>query len=152
MPRSTAGGRAFYAYNVGGFEVRNLNFLGSGAATNASEGVLVYTDLPKNRKLEHVYFDRVDISGFGIVGLWVCSNNGQTGYRDVRVTYAESHDNGQDGMYTSAAWYGTSTELAHQDVYVGHSRFYNNTDIPGRNNGKGQLRGVQSKDYSALQP
>jgi Right handed beta helix region len=136
-------GRAFYAYNCGGFEVRNLNFTGSGAATNSSEGVLVYTDLPNNRKLEHVYFDRVDISGFGIVGLWISSNNGQAGYRDVRITYADVHDNGQDGMYTSAAWNGVSTELAHQNVYVGHSKFYNNAGLPGLNTGSGvYLKGV----------
>jgi hypothetical protein len=136
-------GRAFYAYNCGGFEVRNVNFAGSGAATNTSEGVLVYTDLPDNRKLEHVYFDQVGIGGFGIVGLWISSNNGQTGYRDVRITHTEIHGNGQDGMYTSAAWNGVSTELAHQNVYVGHSKFYNNAGIPGRNTGSGVfLKGV----------
>jgi hypothetical protein len=139
-------GKAFEAHNCGGVELRNLRFQGSGLATNSASGVGFWTDLPGGVKLEHIRIDRVEIDGFGGVGLYIGSNgSGRSGYRDVRITRVDIHHNGRDGLFT----WGEYTTVAdapysHEDLYVGYSRFHHN---PGRLN-KNEGSGLYLKDVA----
>jgi hypothetical protein len=83
-------GGAMFVYNVAGFDISNINFLGSGMSSNASDGVSFYTDLSGNVKLSHVHFDQAEVSGFGGNGIALGGWNGTSGFDDVRITLAAS--------------------------------------------------------------
>lgn len=130
----------FYAYDCAGIIVSNLNFVGSGRTTNQNSGIEFFNDggglAPV---LDFLRVNAVDVSGFGfagvIVGAW-----GPNAYRDVRLTDADSHDNGISGIETSAEYSNLITNL-----YVGYCRAWNNpgiTDMP--DNGGIVLRGVNN--------
>jgi hypothetical protein len=113
-------GEGLMVYNAPGYNITNLKFVGSGTSTNTKAGVSFYVDLPGDVKLDHVYLDNLEVSGFhkGIsIGGW----NNNTGYRDIRVTYVDTHDNAQTGINTYAM-----LPYTHQNAYFGHIRSYNN--------------------------
>jgi hypothetical protein len=116
-------GFGIFAYNAGGVEVRDLVVAGAGSASNENDGIAFYADLPGDTTLAHLRVANVDVSGFGKAGLSIGAWNGETGWRDVRVTDSDFHGNA-DGMITFAAQKG-----ALKDIYVGQCRFYEN---PGR--------------------
>ena len=132
-------GTGLLAYNSGGFEVRDLRFVGSGATTNTGSGIHFYTDLSGGVQLEHVYVDEVEVSGYGEWGILAGGGNGDTGYRDVRITRAVCHDSARGGIITYAA-----NRNVHEDVYVGHCTAYNHAGIAGltTNSGHGIVLGA----------
>src|SRR5437868_5187310 len=95
-------GTAFSAYNCSGYLITNLNFIGSGRTTNTGNGISFYNDLPGNVKLDYVHLDNVEISGFGKVGIIIGGANGLSGFRNVIISNAVSHDNGRGGILTYA--------------------------------------------------
>jgi len=123
-----------YVHNAGGFEIRNINFVGSGADDSEGEnGIYFYNDLSDGTKLEHVRIDSVDVSGYRDAGIVIGS--GQTsncGFRNVRITNAESHDNGDKGISVSAHWPSKPGDRSHRDIYVGNSKAYDNLGIIGK--------------------
>jgi hypothetical protein len=56
-------------YNNGGFEIRALTFVGSGATKNNADGIIFYNDLSGNVVREHIYMNGIEVSGFGGWGL-----------------------------------------------------------------------------------
>ena len=124
-------GTAFFAYNAGGVEVRDLVFRGNGIGPNASSGIVFYADLAGDVKLEHVRVDNVEAHGFGKNGVEIGGGNGLAGYRDVRVTRVAAHGN-RDGMLTYAERIGGL-----EDLYVGRSRFYDNPGVAGQSGNSG---------------
>jgi hypothetical protein len=115
---------AFDAYNTYGIKIDNLNFAGSGRTTNSKNGISFYNDLAGNVKLSFVHINNVDVSGFGDNGINVGGWNNISGFNDVRITNANSHDNGKGGISTYGQLKGAIT-----NVYVGYSKGYNNTGI-----------------------
>ena len=131
---SSGTSNGFYAYNTAGFEVQDLVFVGAGRTVNADfSGIYFYMDLSGNTKLEHVYIDNVDVSGYrekGIcIGAWHSTGSG---FRDVRITDAEVHDNGCIGIEAWGYWPSVLPDRSHEDIYVGDCTVYNNAGIPGR--------------------
>ncbi|MGQ0766718.1 MAG: right-handed parallel beta-helix repeat-containing protein, partial [Gemmatimonadota bacterium] len=131
-------GTGLSIYNTSGFEVRNLNFIGSGRTTNTGSGVSVYTDLAGSASLPWIRIDSVDAGGFGYYGVSVGSWNGTSGFRDVRVTASTAHDNGRAGFITYA-----QLPSAHRSVYMGQLRAWQNTGVSGlsTNTGSGIAMG-----------
>lgn len=125
-------------YNTSGFEIRGVNFVGSGRTTNQGSGVTVYADLPLGVKLPYLRIDSVDAGGFGQYGISIGTWNFSTGFSDVRVTNSSAHDNGQGGVTSYA-----QNAYANQNFYVGHVTAYNNTGVPGQptNSGSGIVLG-----------
>ncbi|MCA1604437.1 MAG: carbohydrate binding domain-containing protein, partial [Acidobacteria bacterium] len=109
------------------------------ALSNTGNGLLFFTDLPGDVKLGHVYITDVEASGFGKNGIGIGAWNGKTGYRDIRIIRTVSHDNLKNGMHISGKFSSTSTSYAHEDVYIGYSRAYNNSGDPmlSTNSGSG---------------
>jgi hypothetical protein len=129
----------FYAYNCAGLIVSNLNFVGSGRTTNRNSGIEFYNDGGgSSTMLEFLRVDRVDVSGFGFVGVVIGGWNGTNAYRDVRVTYADTHDNANAGIQTYAQYANL-----HSNIYVGWCRAWNNPGIPNasENTGNGIVLG-----------
>ncbi len=125
---------AIYGYNVSGLRINNLTLIGPGNATaDTVVGILIYTTSGPQSSLK---IDKVDVSKFGR-GIVIGSGNGAQ-HSDISVTNALVHDNTFDGMLTFSA----STPVLN-NVYVGYSRFYNNTGKAGlnKNSGSGLIAG-----------
>jgi hypothetical protein len=122
-----------YAYDCGGFDVTDLKFIGSGYSVPGGYGVRFYTDRTDGVKLERVYIDNLDVSGYYEVGIKVSANDDSlSGFRDVRITNCISHDNGDKGINTEGVWPPQDPAHSLEDVYVGDCVAYNNFGIPGR--------------------
>ncbi len=120
------GGNSFgmYAYNTGGIEVRNLNFVGSGPAMNTNAGVLFYTDSAGNRKFKHIVFADVTIHGFGSTGLTFGSYAKSTGYEDVLLERMNVYDNKLAGITSYSE--GILYRKAHRNVVIRYCNVYSN--------------------------
>ena len=129
---SAGAGDGLSATNVTGFVVQDLAVVGAGPSGNGGSGVRFDNNLPGNVKLPHLRVDRVDVSGFGRYGITVGGSNGKSGFRDVRITYCDAHANGLGGIESHGV-YSTSVAAgyAHEDLYVGHCRAYDNPGVPG---------------------
>ncbi len=133
---TSSGSNGIYGYNVSGISIANLIITGQGSPTGDTiVGIQFYSD-GKSGTQTYVHIDSVDVSRFGR-GIVIGSANNAV-ISDVRVTNASVHDNKYDGMLTYSQSSPTIT-----NVYVGHSRFYNNTGVPGlnKNSGSGLIMG-----------
>ena len=114
-------GAGIYVYDTAGFTISNLALVGSGGGAS---GIVFYSDLPADAKLSYVRIDAVDVSGFGRDGIEIGAWNNRAGFRDVRITNASAHGNARTGIFVYAQLPGS-----HEQVYVGHSRAYDNPGI-----------------------
>jgi hypothetical protein len=121
-------GSGLYVYNTAGYYIDNINFVGSSGNTHS--GIQFYADLSGNVKLDTIFIDQVDVSGFAngiVIGAW----NNLTGYKNVSITNSAIHGNAKDGIniygYSSATLVG----YPNQNVYIGHTVAYNNTGVAG---------------------
>ena len=129
--RATIAGGSGYGmsvYNSAGFYVTNINFVGSSG--NTKSGIQFYVDLSGNVKLDTVFINQVDVSGFTygiVIGAW----NKLTGYKNVSITASRVHDNTKDGIniygYTSSTLVGYPL----QNIYIGHTTAFNNQGVAG---------------------
>lgn len=111
-----------YAYNAAGIRIQQLNV--AGGAGNTASGVVFYMDLPAT-KLSWIRLDSLDVSGFGRDGIEIGAWNGTSGFKDVRITGVTVHHNARTGILTYA-----QQPAAHESVYVGYSRAFENPGIP----------------------
>lgn len=144
---SAGSGKGVSVYNAGGVEVSNLTVTGAGrAAGNEASGIEFYTDRGNATKLEHVRVDGVEVSGFGdagiLLGAWPADGT-KSGFRDVRITDVVAHDNADAGIESFGYYSVSASGWAHEDVYVGGCRTYDNEGIPdkGGNSGSGVVLG-----------
>jgi hypothetical protein len=128
---AAGGGDGIKVVNAGGISISNLNVAGSGRTSNEGNGIAFINDLSGNVKLPYLRVDGVEISGFGYYGLTLDGNNDKSGFRDVRITNVVSHDNALAGIYVFGQFSSTSSGYAHEDVYIGWSRAYNNPGVSG---------------------
>jgi hypothetical protein len=122
-------GRGIFVYDAAGYAISNLTLVGAGG--NAS-GIVFYSDLPADAKLSYVRIDAVDVSGFGRDGIEIGAWNNRAGFRDVRITNTATHGNARTGIFFYAQLPGS-----HEQVYVGHSRAYDNPGIAGATSNTG---------------
>ncbi|MFN3531673.1 MAG: hypothetical protein ACK41Q_04045 [Candidatus Brocadia sp.] len=88
-----------FAYNCAGFDIRNIDFVGSGPTTNTGTGIFFYMDLEGAVKLRRIYIHQVNVSGFGEEGISIGSWHGsRSGFRDVRITQTQVFNNRLNGL------------------------------------------------------
>ena len=140
-------GGALLAYNNGGLEIRALTFVGSGATKNNADGIIFYNDLSGNVVREHIYMNGIEVSGFGGWGISIGGYNNRSGYNDIGVTDAASHDNLRGGLVV----YGPPLDAAQRNyvntgVYIAWVKAYNNVGDPAAtaNTGNGIVLGSVS--------
>ena len=119
----TSSGAGISVYNTSGVSIAGLTIVGAAGTTS---GISVFTDLGGDLRLPFLRIDSVDVSGFGRDGIEIGAWNGRSGFRDVRVTNSSLHGNGRTGLFSYA-----QLPNAHQQVYVGHVRAYDNPGIAG---------------------
>lgn len=132
----------FYAHNVGGVELRRLNFVGSGRLTNTNSGVIFFLD-SANVHLQHIVLDSVKVQGYRATGISIGSWNGTSGYDGVRITNCVTSANGEAGLASY------SQDLAaHHNWYVAYCKAFDNSgraDITTTHTGNGiVLSGIDS--------
>jgi hypothetical protein len=95
----------FVAYNAGGVELRDLEFVSGGfAASSRTNGVQFLSDKTRSSsllQLEHVRVNNVVSRGFGLSGLQVWAGN-TLGFANVHVADSEFTANGYAGVYVGA--------------------------------------------------
>ena len=119
-------GTGILIHNAAGFVVRDLFVIGSGSTTNTGDGIFFFADLAGDVKLPYIRIDHVDAARFGDYGILIGSNNGNTGYADVRITAAVASDNRMGGIFTYA-----QNGNVHENVYVGYSSAFRNSGQRG---------------------
>ncbi len=140
---SSGAAHGLFAYNTGGFVVRNLNFAGNGLHATDKSGIFFFVDLGADTKLPGIRIRYVTASGYGNSGILVGAWNKSSGYKGIRVTNARVHHNGKAGLsiygYSAPGFAGQ----AHEDVYIGHVIANDNPGIAGlsRPSGSGILVG-----------
>jgi hypothetical protein len=123
----------FYAHNCAGFCVNDIVFVGAGRTVDGDfSGIVFYTDLDTGAKLEYVRVNNVDVSGYRKTGILISADNpSNSGFRDVRITNAEVHNNGYAGISSIGYWPPDPSNRPHRAIYVGNCRIYDNAGIPG---------------------
>ncbi len=140
-----------YAHNIGGIEVRSLAFTGSGYAQNKDHGILFYNDLPGDVKLQHVYIDDVEVQGFMKAGISIGSNNGNSGFSDVRITRAIVHDIGSEGINSWGQFNQQKQGYSHQNIYVGNCHVYRVFGLPLPDNHSGSGIVISDVDTATIE-
>jgi len=135
-----------FATNVSGFIVRELNFTGTSVdADIQSYGIHFFTDLD-SVKPEFIRIENVEVSGYRWDGISIRGdrNTVSSGYRDVRITNANVHDNGDKGIAVGGPM--PPDDWANKDIYIGHCTVYNIRGILGQNGHSGNGIIVSSLD------
>ncbi len=127
---SSGSKHGLYTKNCSGFIVRDLNFLGSGRTDpEGKSGISFFTDLTGER-LEYIRVDKVEISGYRQRGIHISgSRRSDSGFKDVRITNADVHDNGNQGIASSGS--KPPGDWVHKEIYVGDCKVYDNAGISG---------------------
>ena len=128
-------GTGFVVENMGSVHLRELNFVGAGASENTHSGIVFINTLSGGIKLGDIRIHRVDVSGFKHSGICFRAeppDRSWSGFCDVKITYAVSHDNGDAGISCIGVWNPERDGYAHADFYVGNCSVYRNAGIPGK--------------------
>ncbi len=145
-------GYGFFAKNRAAVRIGNLNFVGS--LGNTCSGIWFVNTLPEHRKLSHIHIDNVDVSGFKHVGIGVAahpSDNSWSGFKDVIITRANVHDNGDAGISSVGVWMPEKNGYSHNDINVSNCRVYRNIGIPGKGHHSGNGIVLGQVEYATIE-
>lgn len=137
-------------YNAAGFRISNLRLAGPGRTAGSFNGISFYMDIG-DKKLPFIELLNLDISGFGGHGILIGAWAGKGGFTDMKVVNVASHDNGMSGM---TMWGSSDTSrpgYAHANLYVGHSKFFNNAGVPGHDHHSGDGIVVSDLDGGVIE-
>lgn len=131
-------------YNTAGVEIRDLELVGDERSYVGSGGVVLFSNLPNDRKLSHVVVSGVDVSHFR-TGVTLVGANAGTGFRDVRISDSAVHDNKDVGISSMGPEFDSDDPVyAHERVSLVRVQAYGNSGDPkagSRNTGSGIILG-----------
>ena len=143
---SSGSNDGLFVLNRAAFVVEDLNFVGSGLEDpDGGNGITFAVEIKGGLKLEYACVDDVEVSGYRWTGIAINGWNGKggmSGFKDVRITNAVVHDNGDKGINSESVWadgewpYRT---YPHENIYVGNCKTYNHIGIAstGMHSGNG---------------
>jgi hypothetical protein len=134
--------------DTAGFEINNLNVVGSGQAAASYNGIQFDDNLSGNVQLPHVWMNNVNVSHFGNYGITVGGSNGKSGFTDVRIANSTSSFNIVGGIETHGVFSGTATTYANSNVTVDHCTVNNNPGYAGSPNHTGDGIVISDVDNS----
>jgi Right handed beta helix region len=141
---STGTGSAITVYDTAGLDIRDLVISGRPAGRPAGIGINLYSDLPGNRKLDHIVIDDTDVSHF-VFGIAIGGGRAYTGFRDVWISNSTLHANLDDGLVSYAPSLDPAhPQYAHEGIYISHVHAYDNPGDPSdtaKNTGNGIVLG-----------
>jgi len=125
--------------NRAAFVVEDLNFVSSSLDDpNGGYGIRFKVEIKGGLKLEYVRVDDVEVSGYRQIGIDVSGWNakgGMSGFKDVRITNAVVHDNGDKGINSDSVFAGGEwpyRTYPHENIYVGNCLVYDNAGIANK--------------------
>ena len=130
----------FFAKNIGGVRILDLNFVGAGTEQNTNSGISFVNTLPEHRKLKYIHIENVNVSGFKYAGISIAAqpvDGGWCGFSQVNITHVDVHDNGDAGINLIGNWNPEETGYSHSDIYIGKCRVFRNLGIPGKGSHSG---------------
>jgi hypothetical protein len=139
------------ATNTSGIIVKDLNFSGTSLDIDSkSSGILFYTDLD-SVKPEYIRIENVEVSGYRWDGISIQGDRdmGNSGFRDVRITDATVHDNGDKGIAVGGPM--PPDDWGNKDVYIGYCTVYNIRGILGQHGHSGNGIIVSSLDGGLIE-
>lgn len=149
---SSPTGNGLTATNVGGLEIRGLEFSGLSAinaianANNKTKGLFFENNQTTFRQ-QHVYLDDLVVNGFGEAGINFHATNPKIdsgGFTDVRIANSEILLNGRSGIVSSVSSNnGLVVGGTAYDFYArAHSGFYVSQNVVRHTTGKAESGGV----------
>lgn len=130
-------GTAIVIYNCAGFEISELNLLGSGLQTNNGAGIYLSTDTLDPVNFEYLYLHHMDISGFMWGGVRMDFDQAYSTtmgrFVDVRLTHLTLHGNGDAGINIEGRVMPPASVYSHSNIYIAHCYAYQNPGVPGKN-------------------
>lgn len=117
-----------YAYNTQGVHISDLIFMGSGMNSNTSDGVIFYTDLAGDIKLNNFSVKNIEVLNYGGNGITFGSWNGLTGFKNFTIDGVNVHDVKKNGIESYGFYSQNYSEWAHENVIVKNSIVH---DVPG---------------------
>lgn len=137
----------FYAFNTSGFTLSDLVFEGSGMASNTSDGVFLFTDRTGDVKLSTINLKHLDVYDYGKTGIFIRSQNGNTGYKNVMLDGIHVYEVKQDGIVTRGYTTQTHTGWAHENITIKNTEVNNVTGYsdPSTHRGSGIILGQVNK-------
>ena len=137
-------GSGIAIFDTAGIDIENLAIAGTAKAFRNGDGIVLYSDLSRNRKLDHIVITRVDISGFSN-GISMGGGKGSTGFRDVTISYSQLHANLDAGLTTYGPVFDArSPAYANENVSVSHVQAFRNRgdrSFTAHNTGSGIVLG-----------
>ena len=128
-------GSAIIIDNTQGYDVNNLNLVGSGTSTNTGDGINIYNSSSTNET--YFYITNVSSTGFEN-GLSVDGTNSGTDLSNITVTHSTFYGNGRNGIVTFGPIPTSSSgPFAISNMVVSYVTAYNNIGDPsltGTNN------------------
>ncbi len=124
----------FYAYNLAGFSIDGLNFIGSGPGVNSNSGIIFYADI--SQTLSTIVVRNVEVSGYkhGFNIGEYCPSLPYLGYTNIRILGSQFHHNLSTGIFS----YGKAKN-SHSNFYISLTSAYSNYGDPAvvTNSGSG---------------
>jgi hypothetical protein len=133
----------FKASDVGGIDLKGVSFIGNGPTsrnlsgpneglfTNTQDGVRFYTT--DGAKHDRIYVDDVYVKGFGINGIKVGADTGNSGFNDVKITNSIVEKNQHAGVNFEGD-FNQSNKNAHTNVLISNVRALDTTGRANRPN------------------
>jgi hypothetical protein len=142
-------GIGLWGGNVSGFQVQNLNFVGTwnsttGIGTNSGVGIEYANTRSDNSKLEFVTVEKCDVSGFQWAGVKVSGWGAKSGFRTCLITDTVARGNGDAGILVGGQFDKNSTLYSHEKVYIARCKAYSNSGIADKEQNSGS--GIQLTD------
>lgn len=126
--------KGFCALDCGGFEIKDLIFVGSknGELERWEHHGIHLEHSDGGEHEEHVYIDNVDVSNY-IFGIKIgCRAENNVGYKDIRITNTEVHDNWDKAIFIHGYFPRPEGRWANRDVYIADCVVHGNSGSESR--------------------
>ncbi|MBU3699140.1 MAG: right-handed parallel beta-helix repeat-containing protein [Candidatus Kapabacteria bacterium] len=137
------------AYNTQGIHISDLNIVGSGMNTNTKNGLEWYVDVPGDKRFVDIVLERIEVRGFGRVGVRIGAWNGNTGYDGLILQDLVVHDNLHDGILVYG--FPSTNGYPNKDVVIRGCASYRNPGIADPKSIKGNGIVISNTDGAVIE-
>ena len=108
-----------------------IKVTGSGIRSNNGYGIRLSRTVSGNRRLNSIYLDHVETSGFRMAGITMdAGSHVSVGYNDIRITHSNIYGNGYAGVWMGGcAASGSQGVYCFENVYAGYNLIHDNPGI-----------------------
>ena len=117
--------------NAEHIRVSKIKVTGSGIRSNNGYGIRLSRTVSGNRRLNSIYLDHVETSGFRMAGITMdAGSHVSVGYNDIRITHSSIYGNGYAGVWMGGCGAsGSQGVYCFENVYAGYNLIHDNPGI-----------------------